>query len=74
MSLKTQLQTATKNITLVDTTQIFAQGKAAFNAIFTRGANPFKSDRDRDVWDKGWLAGQQAWTELQKRWKSERAQ
>jgi len=72
MTLKSQLQTATQSLNLVDTNQIFAQGKAAFNAIFPRSANPFKSDRDRGVWDKGWSEGQQVWGELQKRWKQER--
>jgi hypothetical protein len=69
--MKSQLTSATQSLNLVDTDKIFEQGIRAFNALFTRSANPFKSDRDRGVWDKGWSEGQRVWGETQRRWREQ---
>lgn len=67
MTLKSQLQNATQNINLVDTDAIVEQGRKAFRAIFTKSANPFKTDRDRNCWNIGYTAEEQKWREAQQR-------
>ena len=69
MSFKNQLSTATKGVAFTDTGAIFLQGRRAYDAMFTRAANPYKTDRDRDVWDKGFAEAQEQFMSMLARWR-----
>ena len=67
MTLKSQLKFATHKLNLVDTDAIVEQGRKAFRALFTRSANPFRTDPGRKCWDMGYAAEEQKWRESQQR-------
>ena len=70
MSFK-NLGTLTQNLKLTDTDRIFQQGKAAFRAMFTKHANPFKTERDRSIWEKGYVEAERQWREMLLRWREQ---
>lgn len=68
MSLS-NLNEITRHLRLTDIERIIAQGRAQANAGFSRQANPMKSDRDRDLWDRGFKERDEELTRLIKKWR-----
>ncbi|PWT76387.1 MAG: hypothetical protein C5B59_06590 [Bacteroidetes bacterium] len=69
MSSLQQLGTITQRLTLVDTQAIVEQGKKAFRGMFRKEANPFKSDRDRSCWNRGYEYAERQWRDMMARWR-----
>lgn len=57
------LKTAVANLKLMDTSALIEQGRKAFmfGTDFTELQNPFKTDRDRRLWQQGYDESKRKW-------------
>lgn len=61
------LKEATSGMKLVNTDKIHEQGRRAYRMGIDVTQNPFKTELQRNVWDKGWKDARNAWHALLKR-------